>query len=224
MAAVQRRPVLSREFVEANRRRNFARAAAEIVHESGIHIVTVDRICQTARSTRSTFYNHFSNADDCLRYGVREGLELLFAPLRRQGGEESEADWLLGVDRAITSLYTAIAAEPSLAELILVHSPAIPQEDDDLGLDAGIAIVKALLAEGREHSPAAGEMVPLTEDFLARVIVSLAALKLSRGEVEMLPLHGREMTVLVGNAYLGVEQTTRILGPANAKAQSSAPK
>lgn len=68
-----RRPALPREFIEASRRRRFARAVAEIVHESGVHAVTVAQICRTARSARSTFYDHFENVDDCLRHAVGEG-------------------------------------------------------------------------------------------------------------------------------------------------------
>lgn len=219
-ATLRRRPDLPREFIEASRRRAFARAVAEIVHECGASAVTVAQICRTARSTRNTFYGLFENVNDCLRYAIGEGFDHLFAPLRELGEQD---DWLLEVDRAITGFYVAAAAEPLLAELLLVHSFAV-QMDDGRDFDAGVAVMVALLAGGRRKSPAKGEPIALTEDYLARVIISLAALKLRQGEGEMLPSHGREMTVLVGNAYLGIEQTTRILGAANVGAQASSPK
>jgi AcrR family transcriptional regulator len=222
MTTVHRRPALPREFLEASRRRRFACAVAEIVHESGVHAVTVTRICRTARSARNTFYDHFENVNDCLRYAVGEGFDHLFAPVREVG--EQDDDWLLGVERAITGFYAAAAADPLLAELLLIHSFAVQMDDDDRDFDAGVAAMVTLLARGRGKSPAKGEPVPLTEDYLARVIISLAVMKLRQGEGETLPSHGREMTVLVGNAYLGIEQTARILGAANAGAQAPSPK
>ncbi len=219
---VHRRPALPREFLEASRRRRFAGAVAEIVHETGVHAVTVTRICRTARSARSTFYDLFENINDCLRYAVGEGFEHLFAPVREVG--EQDDDWLLGVERAITGFYAAVAADPLLAELFLIHSFAVQMDDEGRDFDAGVAAMVTLLAGGREESPAESEPVPLTEDYLARVIISLAVLKLRQGEGETLPSQGREMTLLVGNAYLGIEQAARILGAAKVGAQASAPK
>lgn len=222
MTTVHQRPPLPPEFLAAGRRRRLARAVAEIVHESGVHAVTVTRICRTARAARGTFYDHFANVTECLRYAVGEGFDHLFAPVCEVG--EREDDWLLEVERAITGFYAAVAAEPLLAELFLVHSFAVQMDDDERDFDAGVAAVVSLLAGGRENSPAEGEPPPLTEDYLARVIISLAALKLSQGEGETLPSHGREMTVLVGNAFLGIEQTAGILGSASVGAQASSPK
>jgi AcrR family transcriptional regulator len=217
-----RRPTLSREFLEASRRRRFARAVAEIVHESGVHAVTVTRICRAARSARNTFYDHFRGVNDCLRYAVGEAFEHLFAPVREAGAQDD--GWLLEVERAIMAFYAGVVAEPLLAELLLVHSFAVQMDDDDRDFDAGVAAMMTLLARGREEDPARAEPVPLTEDYLARVIISLAVLKLRQGKGETLPSHGREMTALVGNAYLGIEQTMRILGSANVSAQAPSPK
>lgn len=138
-----------------------------------------------------------------------KAFEQLFAPLREVG--EQDDDWLLEVERWITGFYAAAAEEPLLAEVLLIHSFAV-QMDDDRDFDAGVAMMVALLAGGRGKEPVEDELIALTEDYLARVIISLAASKLRQGEGGTLPSHGREMTVLVGNAYLGIEQTTRILG------------
>lgn len=219
---MHRRPALPREFLEAGRRRKFARAVAEIVHESGVHAVTVTRICRAARSARGTFYDLFENINDCLRYAVGEGFEHLFAPVREVGAQDD--DWLLGVERAITGFYAAVAADPLLAELFLIHSFAVQMDGDDRDFDAGVAAMVMLLAGGRQESSLKGEPIPLTEDYLARVIISLAVMKLRQGEGETLPSHGREMTFLVGNAYLGIEQTARTLAVENVGAQASSPK
>jgi AcrR family transcriptional regulator len=208
--ATPRRPDLAREFIEAARRRSFALAAAEVAHEFGIHAVTVSFVCQVAGSARNTFYDHFANVGECLRHGVREAFELLFMPFREVG----DGEWLEEVERAIAGFYGAAAREPMLAELLLVHSFGIALKDEDPDLDAGVVAMTALLARGREEVEGEVVPIPLAEDYLARVISSLAALKLRREEAETLPAHTREMTTLVGIAYLGPQRTMRILEPA----------
>jgi AcrR family transcriptional regulator len=209
MTAVRRRPELPRAFIEANRRKSLARAAARVAHEAGVHAVTVTLICREAHSARNTFYGHFHNVEDCLRHGIREALEYLFAPIREGGAEGSE--WLPEVERAITGFYAAAAAEPLLAELLLVHSAGFHHDDGGSDLDTGLEALAALLAGGRAQAAAAGGPVPLAEDYLTRAIVSLAALKLRQDEGETLPEHSREMTLLVGSVYLGNAETGRIL-------------
>jgi AcrR family transcriptional regulator len=222
LIAVNRRPTVSPELKEAKRRRALVLAGAALVHESGIQEVTVDRICRQAHVAPRTFHEHFQTVDDCLRSGVEAGSEELFAPIRK-ASERPDA-WLLDVERAITGFYAAVAAEPILAELLLVHSFAIPRQGSSPDFDTGAAAMAELLAAGREQGPVQSQAPPLAEDYLARVIFSLAVLKLHAGEAETLPFHGREMAVLVGNAYLGAEQTARILRPAGADSQAPSPK
>lgn len=209
MTAVQRRPLLQREFIEANRRRGLALAAAELAHEFGVHAVTVTLICRTAHSARNTFYEQFDNVNACLRHGVREGFERLFASLRETGGEQS--NWLLEVEQAIAGLYGAAAAEPLLAEMLLIHSYGVALEPGDPDFDTGVRALAGLLARGRGESPAAREPMPFAEDYLAQVVISLAALKVRQEEAQTLPDQTREMTLLVGTSYLGIEQAARIL-------------
>lgn len=209
MTAVQRRPLLQREFIDANRRRSFALAAAELAHEFGVHAVTVTLICRTAHSARNTFYEQFDNVNACLRHGVGEAFEHLFASLREVGGEQDE--WLLDVEAAIAGLYGATAADPLLAEMLLIHSFGVSLESGDPDFDSGVSALAGLLARGRSESPAAEEPMPFAEDYLARVIISLATLKVRQEEAQTLPAETREMTLLVGTSYLGIEQATKIL-------------
>jgi AcrR family transcriptional regulator len=209
MTVVHRRPVLPREFIEANRRRSFVLAAAEAAHDAGICAVTAGLLCRNARSARTTFYDHFDNVNHCLRYGIKEAVERLFAPVREAGGKGRE--WLLEVDRAIAGFYAAAAAEPLLAELLLVHSIAVPLRDGDPDLDTGVDAMAALLVGGRGQIPTGSAPVPLAEEYLSRVIISMAVLKLRQGEAETLPALSREMTLLVGDTYLDIAETGRIL-------------
>lgn len=210
MTPARRRPLLSREFIDDNRRRTLALAAAELAQESGAHAVTVTDVCRKARSGRNTFYVHFRSVDDCLRLGIREGFDHLFGPVLRIA-EEDEGEWLVRVERAVGGFYAAAAENPALAELVLVHSFGVPRKVGESRHEDGIAVVEQLLAQGREDVAASAPM-PLTESYLAGVVVSLATLKLRQGEATTLPAQTREVTLLVGSMYLGIEHTARVLG------------
>ncbi len=205
------RPTISRDFLERERRRRFVAVAAEIAHEVGLGGVTASLICRRARSAKNTFYELFDSAADCLRFGVDEAAELLFAPVREQSGE---GDWLAEVEAAIAGLYEAAAAEPLLAELLLVHSFGVELGPEDRGYDAGVTELSALLERGRAVAAERGlpEPNPLAEEYLARVVVSLAALKVRQGEADSLPGEVHEMATLVATGYLGAEAANLVGG------------
>jgi AcrR family transcriptional regulator len=198
------RPTISRDFLERERRRRFVAVAAEIAHEVGLGGVTASLICRRARSAKNTFYELFDSAADCLRYGVVEAEEQVFAPVREQPGD---GEWIEEVEAAVAGLYGVVAAEPLLAELLLVHSFGVELRATDRGYDAAVAELSTLLERGRAAAAELGlpEPSPIAEEYLARVIVSLAALKVRQGEPASLPGEVHEMTVLVVTGYLGPE-------------------
>jgi hypothetical protein len=53
--------------------------------------------------------------------------------------------------------------------------------------------------------------MPFAEDYLARVIISLAALKVRQEEAPALSTDTREMALLVGASYLGIDRAAKIL-------------
>jgi AcrR family transcriptional regulator len=203
------RPTISRDFLERERRRRFVAVAAEIAHEAGLGGVTASLICRRARSAKNTFYELFDSAADCLRYGVNETEQMLFAPVREQAGG---GEWLEEVEAAIIGLYEAAAAEPVLAELLLVHSFGVELGAEDRGYDAGVAELSALLERGRAAAAERGlaEPNPLAEEYLARVVVSLAGLKVRQGEAASLLGEVHEMTTLVVTGYLGAEAASLV--------------
>ncbi len=196
------RPTISRDFLERERRRRFVAVAAEIAHESGLGGVTASLICRRARSAKNTFYELFDSAADCLRYGVIEAEDHVFAPVREQPGD---GEWIDEVEAAIAGLYGVVAAEPLLAELLLVHSFGVELGPEDRGYDAGVAELSALLERGRAAAAELGlpEPSPIAEEYLARVVVSLAALKVRQGEPASLLGEVREVATLVATTYLG---------------------
>jgi AcrR family transcriptional regulator len=102
---------LKPEYVADHQRRRLAVAVAELAHESGMAGLTVTSIVDRARVSRKTFYDFFENRDACADYAAELAVDHLLA-----AGEDFEG--LLG----------AVAAEPDLAELALIHAPAFGGE------------------------------------------------------------------------------------------------
>lgn len=213
MSSVRRRPTVSREIVTLHQRRRFAVAAAEIAHEFGPRQITVTNLCRVAHGARNTFYDLFDNINGCLRLGVVEADERLFAPLREADGE---GEWLLEVEAAIAGFYANVAAEPLLAEFLFVHSYFVELEPGDPSIETGIEAMTALLHRGRSAAASVGheDPPPLAEEYLARVIVSTAALKVKQADTEALPALTREMTLLAGTTYMGAEAASQVLATA----------
>ncbi len=219
-ATPSRRPALSREFVKFHNRRRAVVAVAELASELGIGAVTVGGICELSRMAKVTFYDLFASASDCLHYSFTEAFEGLFAPVRE--ASLTGDSWLAGLDRAVEALFEGAAREPALAELCLVHCFGAATEAEGHDHEAGVGMIAELLAGGREARRARlgrdySEPPALTEDYLARTTVSLAALKLRQGQGEALPEHRAEIVMLAASAFFGAEEAGRLWGELGAE-------
>lgn len=207
-----RRGKLSREFVEEHQRRRIVGPVAEVAHELGIDAVTAARICQSAKMSRTVFYALFETSAGGLRYSFEEAFSQIVGPV--QSATEGVEPWLERVNAGLGAFYGGIAKEPFLAELCLVHSAKRTGEAPAHYYEATVDFVIGLIAGGRVAGMAAigagyRDPGPLTEEYLARTIVSLAAMRLRQDLAKQLPEHRDEMTLLVANAFLGSEEASR---------------
>jgi AcrR family transcriptional regulator len=208
-----RREPLSRDFVEEHQRGRVIGAVALLAHEFGIEEVTVTRICRAARLGRANFYELLGSRSGGLRYAFAGAFERVFEPVRATA-RGPEQPWLARLSVGLELLFAAIVDKPLLTELCLVHSPGAAPESRTHDFEAGVEVVLGLLAGGREAGKTVcGEAYrdpgPLAEEYLARSIVSLAALRISQGKVARLPEHRDEMLLLAANAFFGPEEAGR---------------
>jgi AcrR family transcriptional regulator len=204
-----RRPDLPREFVLDQRRQRVLGAVAELAHEVGVGAVTGSGICRLSRIAKNTFYELFDSVSDCRRYCFAEAYAVVVDPVREASAEPRS--WLAGLSAALAAFYAAIAAEPLLAELCLLHSLGAVEEAQGNDNEAAVAAMVEVLDGGRAAGRAARGMAyreppALAEDYLARMIVSLAALRVRRGEVAALAEQRSELVILVASPFLGSEQ------------------
>ncbi len=201
--------MVSREFVESERRRRFAVAAADLAHERGFDGVSVGVPVSRAASSRGTFYELFSNRDDCLRYAIEVARERLLAPVREV---DTGSGWATGMRDAVGGFYGAVAAEPNFAALLLVHSYVVGPELGEDGLGGAVSDLRELIARGREVSvePPALES-PLLDEYYACGVIAVASRALVRGEADQLPRQTQEVAHLIASAYLDASEVERIL-------------
>jgi AcrR family transcriptional regulator len=212
METRDRRPGLPRAFLEHQRRLRATLGAAEVAHEFGIGAVTVTAICEVTQMGKMSFYDVFANLGECLTFGLAASYERTFAGVREAAG--AEGDWPDRVQQGITRFYGAVAAEPLLTELCLVHCFGARGSGGGHDFEAGVALVAELIGDGREAArerlgDAYREPAPLAEDCLAGMIVSLAGLKLSQERAGELPGAAAEMVFLVLSTFLGPHEAGR---------------
>jgi AcrR family transcriptional regulator len=211
-----RRPRISQDFLEDYRRRRYVDATAELLHEFGRQGPSVTNIVRLAGTARNSFYEVFRGAEDCIAYGIGLAADELFATLDAQGGE---GEWIGEVDEAIAGFYAAVAAEPILAELFLIHSAASRVDSGLAATRAGVERFTDLFERGRAAAEGRGgrQLPAATSEYFALAIISLAARRVRDEEPASLLGEAPAMTALVGGFYLGSEATAEILTGAAAE-------
>lgn len=204
----QRRPQISREFLEQHRRRRYVDAAAELLHEFGREGPTVTNLVRLAGTARNSFYEVFGGAEDCIAYGIGLAAAELFAALAATDGE---GEWAAELHQAIAGFYAAVAARPLLAELYLIHAAGSRTEEGRSAARLGLERFAGLLGGGRDLAEADGRRPPASaEEYLAGAIIAPAAMRV-RSAPQTLPAQSAAVAALVAGFYLGPRAAGPIL-------------
>jgi AcrR family transcriptional regulator len=174
------RPRISSEFIEAHRRRRYVLATAEILHEFGRRGLTTTDVVRLAGGSRATFYQAFGGVEDCIAHGIDIAEAVLFAVVEETPGD---GDWARELAAATTGFYEAVAAEPLLAELFLIHAARSSTETGRVAFRSGGERFVTLLQRGRADAEARAIRPPsaVVEECLSRSIVALATESLRGG-------------------------------------------
>ncbi|HEY2053233.1 MAG TPA: TetR/AcrR family transcriptional regulator [Solirubrobacterales bacterium] len=204
------RPQISRDFIEGHRRRRYVEATAEILHEFGRAGLTATNVVRVAGGARGSFYQAFAGIEDCIAYGVRLAERELFAGLEV---DMAGGNWLTEVREAIDAFFDAVVARPLVAELFLIHSAVARTDSGRAAFRTGGERFVPLLLRGRLEADVLGRCPPpdLIAECLSRAIVDLAARRVRGPEVATLPSESRAMTSMVGDFYLGREDSRELL-------------
>lgn len=104
---------------EAQRARMLA-AIVQAVAEKGYARVVVADVIERAGVSRKTFYEQFSNKDDCFLAAYDESVDELLATID-EALDALAPDWLVAHRAAVTAYLGALAASPGFARAFLIE-------------------------------------------------------------------------------------------------------
>jgi AcrR family transcriptional regulator len=181
-------------------------ATVSVVDELGWSGVTVADIASCARVSRRTFYDLFSNREDCLLAMLNDTVERLEREL-----EAADLTTLSWVERLRAGLWTILCfldRDPALARVWVVQSARGTRRV----LEARETLLTRLtdaIHEGRSQSPRAAQTPTLTAEGLAGAAVAIVHKRLLNGErAPLSDLHAELMGMIV-LPYLGSAAASR---------------
>lgn len=199
---------MSRQFVAENQRERLLTALAECLHERGYERTTVAAIGKRAAVSKSDFYKHFKSKEACFFAAYDDAVERVRDCLREAC--ERRSPWEARVLEALEALLDLLAADPGLAQLLLVEGLRAGRGVYDRYQDALQSFVPYL----REGAPAPPDGAPPpveTDEAVVGGVASLLARRALAGELERLPEFLPQIGEFVLTPYLGVAEARRII-------------
>jgi AcrR family transcriptional regulator len=109
-----------RAGVAGTQRARVLEAMARAVAAKGYAKVTVADVVSLAGVSRSTFYEHFADKEECFLAAYREGSALVIRECAVAVAKSGAVDWHDRVRIGVTTWVEALAADPDLARALLV--------------------------------------------------------------------------------------------------------
>jgi AcrR family transcriptional regulator len=184
-------------------------AITTTVARQGYNQTTIADITKAAALSRRTFYEHFSNKEECFAAAYQEAVDRVRAATLDAVAEQEE--WAQRVRSGLAGLLGILGEDPDLARLLLVA----PANVGDTAATRHHLAMQELVAELLADPP--GEPTPapaakIREQALAGGISRLVVRKINAGEEaglgDLLPA----LVELVLTPYLGGEEAVRVAG------------
>ncbi len=152
---------LDRRLVLASQRTRLLEAVGRAVAEKGYADTTIDDIVRGAGVSKKTFYEHFSDKQDCFVSAYEAAAEQLFERVRDAQLRNPDDDWLERTRAGIVAYLRWLAAEPALARVFLIEVGAAgprAAESRERLRDRYAELIGRLQAEARADFPELPEL------------------------------------------------------------------
>jgi AcrR family transcriptional regulator len=208
------RQLISREFVLQHQRTRIIQALAEEVVDKGYRDVTVASIVKRAGVARNTFYDSFSNKEECFLAAT----DLAGEEAMRRISEEVKAafpGWPERVRAGLQAFLAFVASESALARVFVVESlsagPAAAER-----YERTVRAVVPFFRVGR-RSIDHGESLPETlEETIVGGIFWVVYQRIVTGRPDQLEDLLEEIVEFALTPYLGVVAARQVAAPAPA--------
>jgi AcrR family transcriptional regulator len=148
---------LPRRFIVHNQRERMLLAVAEAVAEQGYATTTVADIIARARLSRRTFYEHFTDKEECFLAAYDTVVEQMLAGVGHSY-EQAGDDWTHRVHDGLEAFVHYLVDEPAFARMCIVEVVAAGPEARGRR-DAAMRVFVDFLEPGRAQAPK-GVVVP----------------------------------------------------------------
>ncbi|MCP2292103.1 transcriptional regulator, TetR family [Nocardia amikacinitolerans] len=160
----------TREAVLTSQRGRIITAMVESVRAKGYSATTLSDIVGRARVSRSTFYEHFANKEECFVEAVHTGIDIVATRIAEELAQlPPDADALARIRSIVHTYCEMILTEPDFAFVVLVESFKVDQAAvayRDLAVDRFAELYRVFYRQARAADPSLPE---LADDLIALI-------------------------------------------------------
>ncbi|RJO73661.1 TetR/AcrR family transcriptional regulator [Nocardia panacis] len=153
---------ITRAAVMTSQRGRLIGAMVECVDRKGYSATTLSDIVGSARVSRSTFYEHFTNKEQCFVEAVHTGIEIVASRIADELVRlPADATASSKISCMITTYCHTVASESDFARVVLVESFKVDQAAvayRDLAADRFTQLYRAFYAQARTADPTLPEL------------------------------------------------------------------
>jgi AcrR family transcriptional regulator len=192
---------LSRQFIASNQRERLLDAIANVVAEKGYAATRVADITEYAGVSRKTFYELFTDKEDCFLAAYDAITALLMERMARGLAAVADKSWEDQVGALLGEFLTFLASEPAFARMCIVEvlgSGPKGLARRDAAIEAFFPVVDQI---PRSQPGAEQWLSPLTPVFVTGGILEVVYAAIRRGETASLPDLEEDLTRLAIRSY-----------------------
>jgi AcrR family transcriptional regulator len=192
---------LSRAFIASNQRERLLDAIANVVAEKGYAATRVADITEYAGVSRKTFYELFTDKEDCFLAAYDAITALLMDRMARGLAEVAEDAWEAQVSALLGEFLRFLAAEPAFARMCIVEvlgSGPKGLARRDAAIEAFFPVVDQIPRSAPGAERWLSERTPV---FVTGGILEVVYAAIRRGETATLPELEHDLARLAFRAY-----------------------
>jgi AcrR family transcriptional regulator len=192
---------LSRAFIASNQRERLLDAIANVVAEKGYAATRVADITEYAGVSRKTFYELFSDKEDCFLAAYDAITALLMDRMARGLSAVASASWEQQVSALLGEFLRFLAAEPAFARMCIVEvlgSGPRGLAKRDAAIEAFFPVVDQI---PRSQPGADQYLSAMTPVFVTGGMLEVVYAAIRRGETASLPELEQDLSRLAFRAY-----------------------
>lgn len=192
---------LSRAFIASNQRERLLDAMANVVAEKSYAGTRVADVTDYAGVSRKTFYELFTDKEQCFLAAFDAITALLMDRMARALADVADGSWSVQVRALLGEFLRFLAAEPAFARMCIVEvlgSGAEGLARRDAAIEAFFPVVDQI---PRSQPGSEQWLAPLTPVFVTGGILEVVYAAIRRGETTSLPDLEDDLTRLAFRAY-----------------------